>query len=161
MTWESYLVMLGVKAGSSMILYTIGFGKKTAQEFFTLLQKNGARCVIDIRLNNVSQLAGYTKKADLEYFLRAIADIDYIHLPEFAPTKQLLDGYKGKKISWREYEIEYARILEERASLNQLDNSLFDGACLLCSEPTPRQCHRRLLAEYLAEKINGLRIIHL
>ena len=144
-----------------MILYTIGFGKKTAQEFFTLLQKNGVKRVIDIRLNNVSQLAGYTKKTDLAYFLSAIADIDYIHLPEFAPTKQLLDGYKGKKISWREYETEYACILEERVSLNQLDNSLFDGACLLCSEPTPKQCHRRLLAEYLAEKINGLKVVHL
>ena len=144
-----------------MILYTIGFGKKTAQEFFTLLQKNEVRRVIDIRLNNVSQLAGYTKKADLAYFLRAIADIDYIHLPEFAPTKQLLDGYKGKKISWQEYETEYVRILEERASLHQLDSSVFDGACLLCSEPTSKQCHRRLLAEYLAEKINGLKVVHL
>ena len=155
------MIMLGVKAGDSVILYTIGFGKKTAQEFFTLLQKNEVRRVIDIRLNNVSQLAGYTKKADLAYFLRAIADIDYIHLPEFAPTKQLLEGYKGKKVSWLEYEMEYARILEERASLHQLDNNLFDGACLLCSEPTSKQCHRRLLAEYLSKKINGLRIVHL
>ncbi|SMD16132.1 DUF488 family protein [Sporomusa malonica] len=144
-----------------MTIYTIGSGKKSAQEFFTLLQQNGVRRVIDIRLNNTSQLAGYTKKMDLEYFLKAIADIDYIHLPEVAPTKQLLDSYKDKKVSWTEYETEYARILEERAPLHRLDKSLFEDACLLCSEPTPKQCHRRLLAEYLEERLNGLRVVHL
>lgn len=144
-----------------MILYTIGSGKKTARDFFTLLQRNGVKRIVDIRLNNTSQLAGYTKKADLEYFLRAIADIDYIHMPEFAPTENLLDGYKAKKVSWLDYENEYARILESRQTLNKLNSNLFDNACLLCSEPTAKQCHRRLLAEYLAERVPGLKVVHL
>lgn len=144
-----------------MTLYTIGSGKKSAREFFTLLHMNGVKRVIDIRLNNTSQLAGYTKKADLEYFLREITNIDYIHMPEFAPTERLLDDYKGKNISWLEYEQEYSNILEARQMISKLNTDIFDAACLLCSEPTPKQCHRRLLAEYLAAKITGLYVVHL
>jgi len=144
-----------------MTLYTIGSGKKSAREFFTLLQQNGVRRLIDIRLNNTSQLAGFTKKVDLEYFLKAIADIDYIHMPEFAPTEKLLEGYKSKKISWLEYEDEYFRILEVRQTLDKLSYNFFESSCLLCSEPTAKQCHRRLLAEYLKERIADLKVIHL
>lgn len=144
-----------------MTLYTIGSGKKSARDFFTLLQKNGVRRLIDIRLNNTSQLAGYTKKPDLEYFLDAIAGVGYLHLTDFAPTESLMDGYKGKKISWPEYEQEYARLLETRQALSKTDPALFDGACLLCSEPAATRCHRRLLAEHLAAKIPGLKIVHL
>jgi len=142
-----------------MTIFTIGFGKKSARDFFTILKNNGVRSLIDIRLNNTSQLAGYTKKTDLEYFLKTIAHIEYIYLPEFAPTKDLLDDYKAKKISWEAYEKEYARLLNSRKT--QLDVISFDQACLLCSEPTPKQCHRRLLAEYLSDNIPGLRIVHL
>lgn len=144
-----------------MKIYTIGFGKKSAKEFFSILIDNGVRYVIDIRLNNVSQLAGYTKKMDLEYFLKTIANINYLHIPEFAPTKQLLDDYKSKRISWLEYENTYNKILEKRQSLSEFDVSLFNNACLLCSEPTAKQCHRRLLAEYLVTQIPNLEIVHL
>ncbi len=144
-----------------MTLYTIGSGKKSARDFFTLLQKNGVRRLIDIRLNNTSQLAGYTKKPDLEYFLDAIAGIGYLHLTDFAPTESLMDGYKSKKISWPEYEQEYARLLEARQALSKTDPALFAGACLLCSEPAATRCHRRLLAEHLAAKTPGLQIVHL
>lgn len=144
-----------------MTLYTIGSGKKSARDFFTLLQQNGVRRLIDIRLNNTSQLAGYTKKPDLEYFLDAIAGIGYLHLTEFAPTESLMDAYKTKKLGWPEYENEYARLLADRQSLSKTDPALFVGACLLCSEPTASRCHRRLLAERLAALIPGLKIVHL
>ncbi len=144
-----------------MTLYTIGSGKKSARDFFTLLRQNGVRRLIDIRLNNTSQLAGYTKKPDLEYLLGAIAGIDYLHLTDFAPTESLMDGYKTKKIGWPEYESEYARLLEERQALHKIDPALFDDACLLCSEPAATRCHRRLLAERLAALIPGLKIVHL
>ncbi|MDT8901568.1 DUF488 family protein [Anaeroselena agilis] len=144
-----------------MTLYTIGSGKKSARDFFTLLEQHGVRRVIDIRLSNTSQLAGYTKKPDLEYFLTAIAGIGYLHLTDFAPTEDLMDGYKTKKIGWPEYEREYARLLEARQALGKTDPALFDGACLLCSEPSTARCHRRLLAEHLAAKTPGLKIVHL
>lgn len=142
-----------------MVLYTIGSGRKSACDFFTLLQKNGVKRVIDIRLKNTSQLAGYTKKADLEYFLKAIANIDYIHMPEFAPTENIIDDYKTKKTSRIEFEKEYTSILDARQI--QLSPELFDGACLLSSDPSVDQCHRRLLAEYLVIRIAGLKVVHL
>ena len=85
-------------------VFTIGFAKKSAREFFRILQKAGVKKVVDIRLNNVSQLAGFTKKNDLVFFLKAIAGIEYVHRPELAPTKEILDGYKKKKLDWTEYE---------------------------------------------------------
>lgn len=142
-----------------MVLYTIGSGKKSACDFFTLLQKNGVKRVIDIRLKNTSQLAGYTKKADLEYFLKAIADIEYIHMPEFAPTEKIMSDYRAKKISRIEFEKSYTSILDERKI--QLSPDLFDGGCLLSSDPSINHCHRRLLAEYLSERIAGLEVVHL
>ena len=144
-----------------MILYTIGFSKKSASQFFSLLKQNGVKKVIDIRLNNKSQLAGFTKVADIEYFLKEIADIEYIYLPEFAPTDSILSGYKDKKNSWEEYEEVYNSLLNQRNPLERLDASVFDNGCLLCSEHTAVQCHRRLAAEYIATKINGLKIMHL
>ena len=144
-----------------MTLYTIGSGQKTARNFFTLLRQNGVKLVLDIRLNNTSQLAGYTKKPDLEYFLGAIAGIGYRHMTEFAPTEALMDGYKSKKLTWQEYADQYARILADRQALDRLDPALFADACLLCSEPKATGCHRRLLAEHLAARIPGLTIVHL
>lgn len=144
-----------------MKLYTIGFMKKSARVFFENLLKNNVKRIVDIRLNNTSQLAGYTKREDLRYFSEAIGNIEYIHLEKFAPTKELLNAYKKKLINWEEYEKRYIGILEKRNVLENIDYSIFNDACLLCSEPTADQCHRRLLAEYLANHNNQIEIIHL
>jgi len=144
-----------------MNLYTIGFVKKSAKEFFEALKNNAVSKVIDIRLNNKSQLAGFTKKEDLRYFLKAICNIDYVHIEPYAPTKELLSAYKKKKINWEEYEKEYTAILDGRSILDNIDYSLFENACLLCSEPTAQKCHRRLLAEYLARDNEKITIKHL
>jgi uncharacterized protein (DUF488 family) len=130
-----------------MKLYTIGFTKKSSKQFFELLQDNNVRTVADIRLNNSSQLAGFTKGNDLRYFLKAICNADYLHLLSLAPTKELLDGYKKKAISWLEYEKRYQELLESRANegvLDGLSRLNLDGMCLLCSEEAPERCHRRL-----------------
>lgn len=135
-----------------MKLYTIGFTKKDAQQFFTLLKDNNVRMVVDVRLNNVSQLAGYTKRKDLQFFLTEFLEIEYIHDLSLAPTKEILDGYKKGRITWDEYQDRYIETLEMRNIKENLDknyNKNFDGICLLCSEPTPEYCHRRLAAEYL------------
>lgn len=135
-----------------MNLYTIGFTKKTAKEFFSLLRDNQVNKVIDIRLNNSSQLAGFSKGQDLMYFLNEFYNIEYIHDPDLAPSKQLLDDYKGKKITWQEYETEFQNLLDIRKTKEKLDRKYhctFDRACLLCSEETADKCHRRLVAEYI------------
>lgn len=144
-----------------MILYTIGFTKKSASDFFEILKKNNVKTLIDIRLNNKSQLAGFTKEDDLKYFLEQIAGINYLHVPKFAPTEDILSAYREKKISWPEYETEYNSLLESRDILKDFNVNLFENGCLLCSEPTPEKCHRRLLAEYITKNISDLKIIHL
>jgi uncharacterized protein (DUF488 family) len=143
-----------------MKLYTIGFTKKSARKFFTTLQESGAVRLLDIRLNNVSQLAGFAKRDDLAYFLEAICGIEYRHLPQLAPTKEILDAYKKSKGSWEQYERDF-RVLMKQRRIESLDRNVFDGACLLCSEDKPAQCHRRLVAEYLREKWGGVGIVHL
>jgi uncharacterized protein (DUF488 family) len=142
-------------------LFTIGFTKKNARTFFSLLKQAGVKRVIDIRLNNASQLAGFTKKEDLRYFLKAIADIDYIYRPELAPTKEILNDYKKKKITWADYERLFKELLNRRKPETLVTLSEIDKACLLCSEPKADQCHRRLVAEYFRGKIPGLNIQHL
>jgi uncharacterized protein (DUF488 family) len=118
--------------------------------------------LIDVRLNNTSQLAGFAKRDDLQYFLREICGADYHHEPALAPTDEILDAYKKKQISWEEYEVRYNALLSERAVEKAVDRRLFDvPAVLLCSEPTAEQCHRRLAAEYLAGKWGGIEVIHL
>jgi uncharacterized protein (DUF488 family) len=144
-----------------MTIYTIGFTKKSAKEFFEALISHNVKKVIDIRLNNSSQLAGFTKGNDLKYFLKAIANIDYIYRPEYAPSKELLNEYKSKKVNWPEYEKRYSNILEARGVLRNINYSMFDQSCLLCSEPSPDKCHRRLLAERLAESNSEISIVHL
>jgi uncharacterized protein (DUF488 family) len=144
-----------------MKLYTIGFTKKDARTFFELLIKNNVKTVIDIRLNNHSQLAGFTKGKDLEYFLEAIAGIKYHYFIQAAPEESLLKSWQDKKITWSEYETTYKAMLVKRNILDRIDVKILDDGCLLCSEPTPEQCHRRLLAEYLKEKIPGLEIRHI
>lgn len=142
-------------------LYTIGFTHKSAEQFFSILKKAGVKRVIDVRLNNVSQLAGFSKKDDLKYFLREILNIDYIHMLELAPTEDILDAYKKKGGSASEWEKSFNHLIANRKIENILSRELIDGSCLLCGEATPEHCHRRLVAEYLKEKWGGLQIIHL
>ena len=144
-----------------MNLYTIGFTKKSAKQFFELLKKNQVKCLIDTRLNNKSQLAGFAKKDDLEYFLDGLANIKYVYKPEFAPSDEILTKYKKGSMSWQEYEEKYLRLLEQRKILKDLNFSLFEDACFLCSEHSAEHCHRRLLAEYLKQHNPSLKIIHL
>ena len=144
-----------------MKLFTIGFTKKTAEEFFTRLKEAGVGRLIDVRLNNRSQLAGFAKKDDLRYFLRAIDNIEYLHLPFLAPTQDLLDAYKKRKGSWSEYEKAFVQLMASRGVEQQLGRTLLAEACLLCSEDLPDKCHRRLLAEYLRDKWGDLEVDHL
>ena len=126
-----------------MKLFTIGFTKKSAEKFFTLLRKSGASRIVDVRLNNVSQLAGFAKRNDLEFFLREICSMDYVHLPELAPTKEMLDGYKKQGGDWPAYERRFLELLRQREVEKSVPRSLIAGGCLLCSEERPHQCHRQ------------------
>jgi uncharacterized protein (DUF488 family) len=141
-------------------LATIGFTRKSAEKFFGLLVDAGVRRVIDVRLNNSGQLAGFSKRDDLAYFLRAIAGIDYVHLPELAPTKEMLDRYK-RSGAWSDYEREFLNLLAARRIEVTLSRSLLDGSCLLCSEDRPEHCHRRLVAEYVAKTWGNVELRHL
>ena len=145
-----------------MEIYTIGFTQKSAAEFFGLLRRAGIRRLIDVRLNNTSQLAAFAKRDDLEYFLAEICGADYHHEPMLSPTKEILDAYKKREIAWDEYEARFLDLLVEREVEQTVDRRLFDvPAVLLCSEPTAEHCHRRLVAEYLAEQWGGATITHL
>jgi uncharacterized protein (DUF488 family) len=142
-------------------VFTIGFTKKNARTFFELLKRAGVKRLIDIRLNNESQLAGFTKKDDLEYFLKEIARIEYTHRPEFAPTKDILDDYKKKRITWTDYEQRFQTLLKERRAEELISTAELDNACLLCSEPTSDKCHRKLVADYLRSKLGNIEIRNL
>jgi len=131
-------------------VYTIGFAKKKARQFFSALRKAGIKRLIDVRLNNSSQLAGFTKRDDLSFFLQELCGAEYIHMPILAPTKDILDDYKNKKITWQDYERRFMALMAERRIEEKVDKALFEvPAVLLCSEPTADQCHRRLVSEYL------------
>jgi uncharacterized protein (DUF488 family) len=144
-----------------MKIFTIGFAKKSAEQFFKLLKRPDLLRVIDIRLNNTSQLSGFTKKDDLRFFLRSICNIDYIHLPQLAPTQDLLDHYKKQGGDWTNYERQFLALIAERRIAETIERELIDGGCLLCSEATPEHCHRRLVAEYLWDKWKDVEIEHL
>jgi uncharacterized protein (DUF488 family) len=145
-----------------MEIYSIGFTQKTAEQFFRLLKGAGIRRLLDVRLNNVSQLAGFAKRQDLPFFLKEICRAEYVHEPLLAPTQEMLDAYKKEKGSWPEYESKFLALLAERRIEEAIDCSLFSvPTVLLCSEPTPEQCHRRLVLEYLSEKWQDLQAIHL
>lgn len=145
-----------------MEIYTIGFTQKSAEEFFGLLRGAGIRRLIDVRLNNVSQLAGFAKRADLEFFLREICGAEYVHEPLLAPTQDLLDAFKKQKGDWAVYEKSFLALMEERKIEKNLDRSLFAPcSVLLCSEATPEHCHRRLILEYLDRKWGGVKARHL
>ncbi len=142
-------------------LYTIGFTQKTAQKFFETLVSAGVTRVIDTRLNNISQLAGFTKRNDLEYFLEKIGDIEYVHILDMAPTKDILDAYKKNNGDWEIYEKEFLQLLSKREIEKKVSSEILAGSCLLCSEAKPHHCHRRLVAEYLSEKLGNINICHL
>lgn len=144
-----------------MKLFTIGFTKKSAEAFFTSLKNAGVKRLVDVRLNNVSQLAGFTKKDDLRFFTKAICNIDYLHAPSLAPTKDLLDSYKKHKGDWSVYERQFLDLMRLRHVEKTVSRDMLDGGCLLCSEKTPNHCHRRLVAEYLKEYWSDLEIEHL
>ncbi|MBD0345113.1 MAG: DUF488 domain-containing protein [Coleofasciculus sp. Co-bin14] len=146
---------------NSINLFTIGFTQKSAQKFFDTLIQTGVRRVVDTRLNNVSQLAGFTKRSDLEYFLQKIANIKYVHLLDLAPTKEILDAYKKNNGDWQTYEKQFLQLITDRKIEQAVSPDLLDGACLLCSEPSPHHCHRRLVAEYLSQKLGTITIHHL
>ena len=144
-----------------MKIFTIGFTKKSAELFFAKLKSAGVKRLIDIRLNNVSQLAGFAKQDDLRYFAKAICDIDYVHLLDFAPTKDILDAYKKSNGDWKLYQSNFLELMKIRRVENNVARALLDGGCLLCSEDKPDQCHRRLVAEYLKEKWGEVEIEHI
>lgn len=142
-------------------LYTIGFAGKSAESFFNLLRDNEVKKIVDTRINNVSQLAGFAKGTDLKFFAGAIGQIDYEHNIDLAPTKELLSNYRDKKLNWNDYEIAYLNLLDSRKIAKKINIELLHGNCFLCSEHTPEKCHRRLLAEYLNQVKGGIEIIHL
>jgi uncharacterized protein (DUF488 family) len=145
-----------------MEVFTIGFTKKNAEQFFGILRRNGIRRLIDVRLNNVSQLAGFTKRDDLQFFLREVCAAEYVHEPLLAPTQEMLDAYKKEKGSWQDYEKKFLDLMAARKIEERIDKSLFAvPAVLLCSEPTPENCHRRLVVEYLQAKWGALGCKHL
>lgn len=142
-------------------IFTIGFTQKTAQDFFETLGNVGVKKVIDTRVNNTSQLSGFAKKQDLQYFLKTLQSIDYNHALSLAPTKELLSQYRKKEISWEDYEKGFYELIHDRAIENKLSPESLDCSCLLCSEAKPHYCHRRLVAEYLQEKWGNVEICHL
>ncbi len=133
-------------------IYTIGFTKKKAEYFFEKLKRAGVKRIVDVRLNNVSQLAGFAKKDDLIYFLRQLGGMDYVHFPELAPTKEILDAYKKQKGDWATYERKFIELMENRHIEDKIPKNVLNEGCLLCSEDKPHHCHRRLVAEYLSRK---------
>jgi len=142
-------------------LFTIGFTRKSAEQFFTMLSKAGVKRVIDIRLHNVSQLAGFAKRDDLRFFLKAICGIDYLHMTELAPTQDILDRYKKKSGDWTVFEKDFLKLISERRIEQKVSEGLAHHGCLLCGEEAPDHCHRRLVAEYLRRKWGDLEIVHL
>jgi uncharacterized protein (DUF488 family) len=144
-----------------MKIFTIGFTKKSAETFFTRLKDAGVKRIVDVRLNNVSQLAGFAKKEDLRFFAKAICGAEYVHAEDLAPTQEMLDKYKKKKGDWDEYEMEFLALMRNRGVERSARGEVVDGSCLLCSEETPEHCHRRLVAEYLQEKWRDVTIEHL
>jgi uncharacterized protein (DUF488 family) len=156
-----WISLLGIDTVNKITLYTIGFTKKSAEAFFSTLSNAHVTLIIDIRLNNVSQLSGFAKKDDLEFFLKKICQCNYLHEPLFAPTQDILEAYRNKDISWDEYKDRFRKLIQSRKIENTISKDSLSNSCLLCSEPTANKCHRRLVAEYLKEKLSDIEIKHL
>ena len=146
-----------------MKIYTIGFTKKSASSFFGALKNSGAKRLVDVRLNNKSQLAGFAKRDDLAFFLKELrgVDLEYVHVPDLAPTQELLSDYRKRKISWNTYEFKFLKLMEERRIEETVSKDLLEDGCLLCSEHEPDHCHRRLVVKYLQKRWGGVKVDHL
>ena len=145
-----------------MEIFTIGFTQKRARQFFGILRESGIRRLIDVRLNNTSQLAAFAKRDDLVFFLEELCGADYLHEPRLSPTKEILDAYKKRAITWEQYEESFTELLAQRDIAQQIDRRLFAvPSVLLCSEPTAEHCHRRLVAEYLQSHWGDVQPVHL
>lgn len=145
-----------------MEVYSIGFTKKSAAEFFEALKRAGVRRLLDIRLNNTSQLAGFAKRDDLDYLFGAICGGEYVHEPLLAPSPELFEAFKKRKGSWSVYERGFLDLMDARRVEDRVDRTLFaTPTVLLCSEPTADHCHRRLVIEYLQDRWGDLSPVHL
>jgi uncharacterized protein (DUF488 family) len=143
-------------------VYTIGFTKRSASDFFRALRDAGVKRLLDVRLNNSSQLAGFTKRDDLPFFLRELCGADYVHEPLLAPSADIFDAYRKRKGSWVDYERAFLRLIADRQIERRVDRNLFAvPTVLLCSEPTAERCHRRLVADYLQQHWGELEVVHL
>jgi uncharacterized protein (DUF488 family) len=142
-------------------LFTIGFTQTSAEHFFERLRRAEVERVVDVRLHNSSQLSGFAKRDDLEWFLSTIANIGYVHAPWLAPTEELLSSYRAGEMGWEEYEQLFRGLLAERRIEENAELSDFDRVCLLCSEPDAERCHRRLVAEHLQRALSDIEIVHL
>ena len=150
-----------------MTLYTIGFTQKTAEQFFETLKNHEISLLIDIRLNNSSQLSGFAKSDCLPYFLKEICGAEYLHISELAPTKEILDDYKKKKMSWNDYEVKYRSLIQKRDESSGICKHFsetyrqYQNIVLLCSEPTAEKCHRRLAAELICQANPEITVRHI
>jgi uncharacterized protein (DUF488 family) len=150
-------------SGRSRIqIFTIGFTKRTATEFFGELERARIEHLVDVRLSNTSQLAGYTKRGDLEFFLERVGGISYRHEPLLSPTRELFDDRKRRRVGWQEFEKRFRRLMVERRVEDRIDPSWFRGrTVLLCSEASADECHRSIVADYLANAWGGTEVTHL
>ncbi|MCK8824341.1 DUF488 domain-containing protein [Fuchsiella alkaliacetigena] len=144
-----------------MTIYTIGFTKRSAENFFETLKDNDISKIIDIRINNTSHLASFAKKEHLEYFLKELCNLEYYYYPDLAPTNELFKNYKKEKIGWEDYEQEFISLLEKRRVKDAITEKDLTNACMLCSEFDVKNCHRRLVAEYFADHFVESKIVHL
>ncbi len=146
-----------------MKVFTIGYSKKTAQQFFTLLKQQRPSLVrlVDVRLKNTSTLAGFTKKNNFPFFLEKICNIEYVHRLDLAPDRSMMDHPTTNPLSYEQYKEQFFKLLAERQIETTVPRELIDGACLLCSEPSANDCHRKMVTDYLQEKWGGLEVIHL
>jgi uncharacterized protein (DUF488 family) len=145
-----------------LTIFSIGFTQRSAEEFFGALRTAGIKRLMDVRLNNTSQLAAFAKRDDLRFFLRELCNADYVHEPLLAPTQDMLDAYKKQKGTWAEYEALFLSLMRERHIEDHINREAFAlPTALLCSEFTAEHCHRRLVMEYLAEKWGGVTLAHL
>jgi len=142
-------------------LYTIGYTQKSAEEFFSLLDVNGIQMILDIRLYNNSQLAGFTKQDSLQYFLEELLGVAYRCSSLMAPSKELFNDNRKNGLSWKDYEFRFNQIIRNRAIQHMIEEYQIDHTCLLCCEPEATNCHRRLVAEYLQRHFDGIEIIHI
>jgi uncharacterized protein (DUF488 family) len=142
-------------------LYTMGYTQKPAKKFFNLIDKYEIKRIIDIRLHNNTQLAGFTKQNNLKYFLKRLSDCDYCHIPLMAPSKDIFDDSKKNGLEWKEYASRFNKLINQRKIEQLINEDDIDGACLLCCEPEATNCHRSLVAEYLQKYFGDIQIIHI